>query len=443
MKDSRATESWRMESVCPRPPKRTSWCATRPGRRTEWIGSCTVPPASRIRSAVRLAVPEGASSFCSWWSSITSHSGMWAAAWRANSIISTAPIAKLGATNRLAGPTPSNAEKSAPVVPITQWTPASRQVRALSTAASGVEKSTTTSASPNTSPREVSSCGSTRPTSAMSSVPSTASRTVRPMRPAAPDTATLIIASRRGELGVHRLERRAKCLLVAADPRGGQPVGSEERPGQHHHVLHRHRVEGCQQRVDGEDRNPHQERAAEPVHAGQRRLHRQHGAALDVLAGALELLLPHPDFQEASQLGADHVHGRPDIVGPGTDVDRYLARVGVVTGVGEDRVGEAALLTDLLEEPRRSRAAQDRVEHPQREAAIVASRYPGGAEAEVVLLGGLAVEGDRRAVAVRGLGAVGGPAMGVVEGRCGELHDPFVLHAAGGRDDHVGADVAG
>ena len=72
-------ESWRIERVWPSPPKRTSWWATRPGRRTEWIGSCTLPPASPIRSAVRLAVPEGASSFSSWCSSMISHSGMCAA----------------------------------------------------------------------------------------------------------------------------------------------------------------------------------------------------------------------------------------------------------------------------------------------------------------------------------------------------------------------------
>ncbi len=120
MKLSREVESWRIESVSPSPPKMTSWCATRPGRRTEWIGSCTFPPASRMRSAVRLAVPEGASSFPSWCSSMISLSVMWAAAWRANCIISTAPIAKLGATNRFASPTPRSSSNVAPVVPITQ-----------------------------------------------------------------------------------------------------------------------------------------------------------------------------------------------------------------------------------------------------------------------------------------------------------------------------------
>jgi hypothetical protein len=75
----------------------------------------------QIVPAVRAAVPDGLSIFWSWWSSMISHSGMWGAIIRAASIISTAPMAKLGATKRLApSPTPSSEEKSAPVVPITQ-----------------------------------------------------------------------------------------------------------------------------------------------------------------------------------------------------------------------------------------------------------------------------------------------------------------------------------
>src|SRR4051794_5122052 len=131
MNDSREIESCLMVSVSPRPPKMTSWWATSPGSRTEWIDWCTLPPASRISSAVRLAVPDGASFFWSWCSSMISTSGMWAAIWREACIIITAPIAKFGATNRFALPTPSRLEKSAPVVPITQCTPASRQSVAL------------------------------------------------------------------------------------------------------------------------------------------------------------------------------------------------------------------------------------------------------------------------------------------------------------------------
>ena len=51
---------------------------------------------------MRLAVPDGASSLRSWCSSMISHSGMCCAASAAKRIISTAPIAKFGATRTLA-----------------------------------------------------------------------------------------------------------------------------------------------------------------------------------------------------------------------------------------------------------------------------------------------------------------------------------------------------
>ena len=77
-------------------------------------------------------------------------------------------------------------------------TPASRHCVAFPSAVSGVEKSTTTSASPRTSASAVSSAGSARPLSSSPSAASTASQTVAPMRPAAPETATLMEAAMGG-----------------------------------------------------------------------------------------------------------------------------------------------------------------------------------------------------------------------------------------------------
>ncbi len=78
------------------------------------------------------------------------------------------------------------------MLPTTACTPASIASKTLAGAASGVVKSTITSAPSSTSLTEVSSAGSARPTSSMSSAPSTASQAVSPMRPAAPETTTLI-----------------------------------------------------------------------------------------------------------------------------------------------------------------------------------------------------------------------------------------------------------
>ena len=114
------------------------------------------------------------------------------AAWTANCIISTAPIAKFGAMNMFAPVTPSSSAGSNPVVPITTCTPAAMASRALATALAGTVKSTSTSASFRTSASGVSSAGSARPVNSMSSAPSTARHTVCPIRPAAPATATRI-----------------------------------------------------------------------------------------------------------------------------------------------------------------------------------------------------------------------------------------------------------
>ena len=59
MKERRSIESWRSDSVWPSPPKITSWWATRPGSRTEWIGWWTLPPAASISSCGALGGARG------------------------------------------------------------------------------------------------------------------------------------------------------------------------------------------------------------------------------------------------------------------------------------------------------------------------------------------------------------------------------------------------
>ena len=75
-------------------------------------------------------------------------------------------------------------------------------------------------------------------------------------------------------------------------------------------------------------------------------------------------------------------------------VDADQAGVRVLRGEAVDRVRHPALLADLLEEPRRGRAAEDRVEQRGGEAAAVGARDPGRADADVVLLGVLAREAE-------------------------------------------------
>src|SRR6185437_9482493 len=72
------------------------------------------------------------------------------------------------------------------------------------------------------------------------------------------------------------------------------------------------------------------------------------------------------------------------------------AGVGVLRPEAVDGVRHPALLADLLEEPRRRRAAEDRVEERGREAAAVGPGDARRAQTHVVLLRVLALETEPR-----------------------------------------------
>ena len=84
--------------------------------------------AAAMRCTVIMAVPDGASTLASWCSSITSAVSKNGAASSAKRIISTAPMAKFGATRQLLAenalaPGRRGRRRVKPVVPITAWTP--------------------------------------------------------------------------------------------------------------------------------------------------------------------------------------------------------------------------------------------------------------------------------------------------------------------------------
>ena len=102
--------------------------------------------------------------------------------------------------------------------------------------------------------------------------------------------------------------------------------------------------------------------ARQPPIRAAGRLEPEHHPALDVLLGALELVVGDALVAEPRELAADDLAGLGDVLGAGADVHRDDAAVDELLRVGADRVGEPALLADLAEEPRGHRAAEDRVE---------------------------------------------------------------------------------
>ena len=375
---------------------------------------------------------------------------MWGAAWRAICIISTAPIAKLGATNTRAR-FPSRAVASAsaradsssnPVVPTTTWTSAARHSRTFWAAASGVVKSTTTSAPSRTSASPVCSAGSALPASSRSSAASTASHTVSPIRPAAPETATRITL-----MCSSRLTDAAACLkcsslgpMHAAESRSG----SYSSRGQLGDVLGAHLLDPFEHLVEREQRDAEQGRASQPRHPRAGRLQPEHHPSLDVLLGALQLLGADAVIAKRRELAADDLAGLAHVFLAGTDIHRDHAVIHVLLAVGADRVGEPALLADLAEQARGGRAAEDRVENAQREASLVGARDPRASEADVVLLGLLGLEREARRGVVRALAR---DAVVLARRRAqlasGQLDDLLVLEVSRRGDDHVRPRVAG
>ena len=205
----------------------------------------------------------------------------------------------------------------------------------------------------------------------MSSAPSTAAHTAWPMRPAAPETATVITPRAGATRPRGRSGRRPRRTPRRRRPALRQP----ELPRQPVHVVERDRVEGGQHLVQGEQRHAHQHRAAEPVHPRE-------VDSIDSTVRPFTLsrarsssssVTPSSTSRRSSY--ADHVDRLAHVVRPRAHVHRHLAGVLVLARVRVHRVRQPALLAHLLEEPRRGRAAEDRVEHPQREAAVVAPRH--------------------------------------------------------------------
>src|SRR3989440_191846 len=114
MNDSLPIVSWRIVSVCATSPRITSWCATRPGRRTEWIGGGGEPLASAISSAGSGAGPPGPATLPSWGKSTVSGFPEWAAAPPTERNHNTPPVAEVGAVSTLAPRGPGRRPRGSP-----------------------------------------------------------------------------------------------------------------------------------------------------------------------------------------------------------------------------------------------------------------------------------------------------------------------------------------
>ena len=147
--------------------------------------------------------------------------------------------------------------------------------------------------------------------------------------------------------------------------------------------------------VDRDDLVAVDEPRSEAGHARAAVLQAQEHRALEVAERHPVLLLGDAVGDEAVDHRVDDLEQLAQPVRGGAAVDHEGADVAVGRRRREHRVGEAALLADLLEQPTRHAAAEHVVGHPQGVAVVVARGQAPPADGHVRLLGGT-VDDDQR-----------------------------------------------
>src|ERR1051326_5807826 len=176
----------------------------------------------------------------------------------------------------------------------------------------------------------------------------------------------------------------------------GEPLRCEQRLRQ---PADRIRVDGVDLGHDPVQRQQlgvGDQRLAETIHSRRGRLHREEDAPLEVLLRPRELALREVAAGDIRYLLAGDGQRIDEVVLARAKVDPDLPAVCVLRDERVDGVRHPSLLANFLEETRGRRAAEDRVEQRRRETPAIGTRDPGGAEADVVLLGVLALEAKRR-----------------------------------------------
>ena len=189
--------------------------------------------------------------------------------------------------------------------------------------------------------------------------------------------------------------------------------------------------------VDREDLVVKEQPGAEARHTVPRILEAEQQVRRDVPLRPFELLGRDPLRGDRVELGQDEIDDLGGVVRRRSDRDDEGAAVGESGPLRDDRVGEAALLTDLLEQPRRDPAAEHVVEEREGETARVPAGRGPHAEHEVRLL--RVPDGH-----VEGADLVRrrGPPRRAAPGDAGEaaletFGDAFVVDLAGRGDDDV------
>src|SRR6266516_3631722 len=261
----------------------------------------------------------------------------------------------------------------------------------LSMTTSGWVKSTSTCAPPSATLNSQSPA-STAATRSMSSAATTAWQTCCPMRPRAPRTpirvGSVTVLSLRSDgavegMVVKRAHHRQAAWLV-------QKVRGHVRD-----VLAGDRIDVVDQVVDAENVAVGQLALADPGHPRARVLETEHDASAHLALASLDLSFGDRAVGDVVELGPNQVEHLLGLARLAPGVHAEQPGIGIARAERVDRVRQAALLADALEQPRAHPAAERGRHHAEGPAPLVVPGDASHADHHIGLLGVVADDLDR------------------------------------------------
>src|SRR5256884_8351157 len=132
-------------------------------------------------------------------------------------------------------------------------------------------------------------------------------------------------------------------------------------------------------------------------HARARGLQREHQRTFEMILRSAQLLFADQRFFERAKLLNGEIDDLANGIRGGAGIDRHHASIGVRCELAENRVGQAALFANVLEQPRRHAAPQQIIEDSETEAVLAIKRNRRNPDANMRLLE-IALFLDRKSV---------------------------------------------
>src|ERR1700746_1937519 len=159
-----------------------------------------------------------------------------------------------------------------------------------------------------------------------------------------------------------------------AEDGDGDLVGPEIALGKRLQLLGGDGFDGREDFVEREEASEIEVLAREIGHARTRGLEREHQRTLEVILRAAQLFFADQRFFERAKLLNGEIDDLANGIRGGAGIDRHHASIGGRCELAENRVGQAALFANVLEQPRRHAAPKEIIEDSKTETVQVSKR---------------------------------------------------------------------